>query len=116
MFGFGLFSTHLPYLVLIVGYIACWCWNFQAKPSASDEGEPQAITIEVAGQSVSLSGEEVLTLTPFHAAILSESSDVIQPLYYTHEKDKPRPNYSVPIIAGTHNAFSFLRPPPCFQA
>ena len=27
MFGFGLFSTHVPYLVLLIGYAACWFWN-----------------------------------------------------------------------------------------
>ena len=109
MFGFGLFSTHLPYLVLIIGYIACWCWGFQAKP-VSDEEEARTIRIE-SRSDVSLSEEGVVTLM-FSTAPLAELP-IAAPLLYPQEKDKPRPIYSVPIITGNSNTFSFLRPPPC---
>ena len=109
MFGFGLFSTHLPYLVLIIGYIACWCWGFQAKPAS---GEEEARTIRIESRSdVSLSEESAITLT-FQAAALAELP-IATPLLYPQEKDKPCPIYSVPIITGNSNTFSFLRPPPC---
>lgn len=29
MFGFGFFSSHVPYLILLIGYIVCWLWNIQ---------------------------------------------------------------------------------------
>ena len=112
MFGFGLFSTHLPYLVLIIGYVACWCWGFQAKPGTADEDESQVKRIEVT-QDVRSSEKEVVTLNPFHNITLAGLPATPPPLqHYTKEKDKPQTHYPAQIITDGHRLFSFLRPPP----
>jgi len=110
MFGFGLFSTHLPYLVLIIGYIACWCWNVQAKPSA--EEEHQAVRLEIAQPETRLSDRGAISYISFSAVALAALSPGTQPLFFPKEKDNPLSGYLSPTITSEHRSFSFLRPPP----
>ena len=112
MFGFGLFSTHLPYLVLIIGYIVCWCWNVQAKPGTSAEEDHQAVRIEIAQPEAQVSEEGAIGYTSFSAATLSALPSGEQLLFFSKEKDNPLSDYLSPIITSEHRSFSFLRPPP----
>jgi len=114
MFGFGLFSTHLPYLVLIIGYIVCWCWNVQAKPNASAEEEHQTVRLEITQPETLLPDGEAISYTYISAstATIAALPPGEQPQFFPEEKDTPLPGYLSPTITTKHRSFSFLRPPP----
>ncbi len=111
MFGFGLFSTHLPYLVLLAGYIACWLWSAQTSPEkTADTGRPEKVA-EFNGQTSEIGNSPVFH--PFSTGLSAEPShgDEIPPPVIRETKKAISPflcNNTDP----DEKTFVFLRPPP----
>ena len=116
MFGFGLFSTHLPYLVLLIGYAACWFWNAQNTEGAvtgSDDLQPARASVvsPVSGTCAGGEGHTTLSFVLDNAPLAGLPADAS--VFFYMEKER---HYPLPPLCGTirqeHKRALFLRPPP----
>lgn len=115
MFGFGLFSTHIPYIVLLIGYIACWFWNAQLKTEQTDEDiQPSTRT-----EFVQISASTIYTDFQFHPQkqknVKKEVSDSPPSTIVRHYSyfSEWRPQiFSNPKLKKISKDALFSRPPP----
>ena len=110
MFGFGIFSTHLPYLVFFAGYIACWFWSAQNSAEVAVNGVRAVKTAEAS--RFTLTSEDIPVLhffsVDFAAALFCNEA---LPPALRYPGDIPLP----PLcndIEPERKLFVFLRPPP----
>ena len=110
MFGFGIFSTHLPYLVFFAGYIACWFWSAQNSAEAATNGGRTVKTAEVL--RFAFTSEDIPALhffSVYFAAELFCKEALSPPVRYLE-------NVSFPPLCNDmepeRKKFVFLRPPP----
>jgi hypothetical protein len=107
MFGFGIFSTHLPYVALLVGYIACWLWSAQNR-SESD------VAAELSGQQAQIlcpaADDEAPSIFSFDTFVEPFLGDSPLPVV-RYAKEKP-PHFLCGEIDQGCKTYIFLRPPP----
>ena len=109
MFGFGLFSTHLPYLVMLTGYIVCWLWSAQNSPNTADAAQSEK-TVEAV--RFRIASDDVPAFHPFSVDFTAEaySNNALQPVVgYTQKAPLP---FLCNSIDQGRKTFVFLRPPP----
>ena len=116
MFGFGLFSTHLPYLVLLIGYAACWFWNARnADGVVADADDLQLVKVSVVSPASGICSEgarhTTLSFIFNNAPLADLPADASIFFYMEKERRCPLPPLC-DTIRQEHKRALFLRPPP----
>lgn len=109
MFSFSIFSTHIPYLILGIAYMAyfgVYSWN-KLEERLTKNGTPEQVVESIVEQSESQSAPDA-AFTPFTpAATHSGHAPAVRV-----DKKTVRPPSGIPIIARLSAGARYLRPPP----
>lgn len=116
MFGFGFFSSHLPYLVLLIGYVVCWLWNIQCPTEEPDRVDISIETAKIeSDHHFAFSDDSGIDIFDISNLKKTDTSDIFS---FSCLKFQPRLLYSIVHLSSERllkvlgrDSF-FLRPPP----